>query len=108
MLLFSGFVVTLRAMPSYLHWISYLSFVRYAYEGCMMTLYGYGRPEMPCNDEDDSTGPCLFTDPMEFIHFLGLNVITVELCALALLVFVVLLNAATYLALRLRVKCAFG
>lgn len=107
MLLFSGFVVTLRAMPSYLHWISYLSFVRYAYEGCMMTLYGYGRPEMPCNDEEDSTGPCLFTDPMEFIRFLGLNVITVELCAVALLVFVVLLNAATYLALRLRVKRAF-
>lgn len=107
MLLFSGFVVTLKAMPSYLHWISYVSFVRYAYEGCILSVYGYDRPELECSDQKEGSVPCLFTEPSEFVSFLGLNEVSVEVCAGALLVFVVLLNVATYVALRMRVKRTF-
>uniref|UniRef100_A0A0C9RWU9 Putative transporter abc superfamily breast cancer resistance protein n=1 Tax=Amblyomma americanum TaxID=6943 RepID=A0A0C9RWU9_AMBAM len=107
MLLFSGFVVTLRAMPRYLHWISYVSFVRYAYEGCMLVIYGYDRPEMECAEPDEWSVPCLFTEPSEFIRFMGLNEVSVEVCATALVAFAVLLNVATYVALRLRVKRTF-
>nr|XP_037274517.1 ATP-binding cassette sub-family G member 4-like isoform X1 [Rhipicephalus microplus] len=107
MLLFSGFVVTLKAMPHYLHWISYVSFVRYAYEGCVLSVYGYDRPELECGEEKDGSVPCLFTEPSEFVNFLGLNEVSVEVCAGALIGFVVIFNVATYVALRMRVKRTF-
>ncbi|KAL1481650.1 hypothetical protein MTO96_034317 [Rhipicephalus appendiculatus] len=92
MLLFSGFVVTLKAMPHYLHWISYVSFVRYAYEGCILSVYGYDRPELECGEQKDGSVPCLFTEPSEFVNFLGLNEVSVEVCAGALVGFVVILQ----------------
>lgn len=102
-MLFSGFVVTLRAIPNYLHWVSYVSFLRYAFEGCMRALYGYDRPELECLEEDASS-PCLFVEPSHFLEFMGLNEMPVEACVGALLLFIAVLQGATYLALRHRAK----
>ena len=33
LLLFSGFFIKLKNIPSGLHWISYVAFIRYGYEG---------------------------------------------------------------------------
>ncbi|XP_042144664.1 ATP-binding cassette sub-family G member 1 [Ixodes scapularis] len=104
-MLFSGFVVTLRAIPHYLRWFSYASFLRYAYESSMRTLYGYDRPELECL-EDDASSPCLFVEPNLFLDFMGLHEMSVEVCLAALLGFVVVLQGATYLALRHRGKRA--
>lgn len=104
-MLFSGFVVTLRAIPHYLRWISYASFLRYAYESSMQALYGYDRPELECL-EDDASSPCLFVEPNLFLDFMGLHEMSVEVCLAALLGFVVVLQGATYLALRHRGKRA--
>ncbi|CAN8000458.1 unnamed protein product, partial [Ixodes hexagonus] len=105
-MLFSGFVVTLRAIPGYLHWCSYVSFLRYAYEGSMRALYGYDRPELECLEDDAPTAPCIFLEPSQFLDFMGLHEMPVAVCVAALLAFIVVLQAATYLALRHRAKRA--
>lgn len=103
LLLFSGFVISLRDIPSYLQWISDVSYVRYAYEGSMLAIYGFQRPELRCDQEAIA---CLFTEPHDFLHFLGFDTEEVYVAVIALLVVTLLFKVATYVALRFRTRRA--
>ncbi|GLV37364.1 uncharacterized protein CBL_10669 [Carabus blaptoides fortunei] len=48
MMMFAGFGVTLRDLPSYLHWGSYISYLRYGLEGFVGAIYGMNRPILHC------------------------------------------------------------
>ena len=48
LLLFSGFFIKLKNIPSTLHWISYVAFIRYGYEGTMGAIYGNARENLDC------------------------------------------------------------
>ncbi|KAF0306025.1 ATP-binding cassette sub-family G member 4 [Amphibalanus amphitrite] len=61
-ILFSGFFLTLNAIPVYLSWISYLSYARYSFEGLMLAVYGNGRGDMHC-----SQPYCHFRSPEKFL-----------------------------------------
>ncbi|XP_064484786.1 LOW QUALITY PROTEIN: ATP-binding cassette sub-family G member 1-like [Ornithodoros turicata] len=104
LLLFSGFVVTLRAIPRYLQWLSYASYVRYAYEGSMLAVYGFQRQELHCDEAVDETAVCLFTEPQAFLSFLGFDAEGVYLDVIALLVATALFKVATYAALKFRTR----
>jgi ATP-binding cassette, subfamily G (WHITE), member 4 len=50
MMMFAGFGVTLRDLPPYLYWGSYVSYLRYGLEGFIGAIYGLQRPKLDCNE----------------------------------------------------------
>jgi len=47
-MMFAGFGVTLRDLPFYLKWGSYISFLRYGLEGYVGALF-YNRKQLTCD-----------------------------------------------------------
>ncbi|KAK5643174.1 hypothetical protein RI129_007019 [Pyrocoelia pectoralis] len=52
MMMFAGFGVTLRDLPIYLRWGSYISYLRYGLEGMVGAIYGLDRPVLFCPEDD--------------------------------------------------------
>uniref|UniRef100_A0A182VUV0 ABC transporter domain-containing protein n=1 Tax=Anopheles minimus TaxID=112268 RepID=A0A182VUV0_9DIPT len=48
MMMFAGFGVTLRDLPSYLKWGSHISYLRYGLEGYVNAIYGENRETLDC------------------------------------------------------------
>ncbi|KAF5308831.1 hypothetical protein FQR65_LT00531 [Abscondita terminalis] len=51
MMMFAGFGVTLRDLPPYLRWGSYISYLRYGLEGMVGTIYGMDRDILDCPED---------------------------------------------------------
>lgn len=51
MMMFAGFGVTLRDLPPYLRWGSYISYLRYGLEGFVGAIYGLNRNTLDCPDD---------------------------------------------------------
>lgn len=62
-LLFSGFFVTLDTIPPYLRWLSYVAYVRYGFEGTLLAIYGFDRPNMHCSE-----AYCHYRSPIKFLE----------------------------------------
>lgn len=50
MMMFAGFGVTLRDLPSYMKWGSHISFMRYGLEGFVGAIYGENRTTLECDE----------------------------------------------------------
>ncbi|XP_077269350.1 ATP-binding cassette sub-family G member 4 isoform X1 [Temnothorax americanus] len=100
-LLFSGFFVSFDAIPVYLRWITYLSYIRYGFEGTALTIYGYGRQKLKCFQVY-----CHFKNPETTLEELDMLDADFTLDILALLLIFVVLRIAAYLFLRWKIKTA--
>ncbi|XP_024086064.1 ATP-binding cassette sub-family G member 4 isoform X2 [Cimex lectularius] len=94
-LLFSGFFVSFDAIPIYLRWITYLSYIRYGFEGTALATYSFGREKLKCFQVY-----CHFKSPETTLEELDMLDADFKLDIIALVVIFLILRIAAFLFLR--------
>ncbi|CAG4972313.1 unnamed protein product [Parnassius apollo] len=100
MMMFAGFGVTLRDLPPYLYWGSYISYLRYGLEGLIGAIYGLERPTLDC----DQAVYCHYKHPKTFLNIIAMSPDMFWWDVLALTIFVVVLRVAAFLLLKWKLK----
>lgn len=95
MMMFAGFGVTLRDLPPYLAWGSYVSYLRYGLEGFVGAIYGLERPILDCNADY-----CHYKHPRQFLAEVSMSPDMFWWDVLALTVFVLVLRVAAFVLLK--------
>ncbi|XP_057375116.1 ATP-binding cassette sub-family G member 1-like [Daphnia carinata] len=98
-LLVSGFMSKFDAIPAYLNWITYLSFLHYSFEGSMLSLYGGDRPPLSC-----SHSYCHFRYPIKFLELFDLNNSSYYFSVLGMMANFFVIRVAGYLVLRFKLR----
>ncbi len=98
-LLFSGFFVSFDAIPIYLRWITYLSYIRYGFEGTALATYSFGREKLKCHQVY-----CHFKSPETTLEELDMLDANFTLDIVALVVIFVVLRVAAYLFLSWKLR----
>jgi len=98
-LLFSGFFVSFDAIPIYLRWITYLSYIRYGFEGTALATYAFGREKLKCRQTY-----CHFKAPETTLEELDMLDADYRLDIIALVVIFVILRISAFLFLRWKLK----
>jgi hypothetical protein len=101
-LLFSGFFVNFDTMPSYMHWLSYLSYLRYSFEGVLQAIYGFDREPLACDEVEENR--CIFREGDAVLKELDVEYAKFYLDFIILCSFFVILRTGCYFVLRWRVK----
>lgn len=86
-------------IPPAMDWFMRISFMRDGLVGFILTLFGYGREVLHCNDMY-----CHFSDPRVLLKFLNLEKVTVLHQFGYLFVLLVVSRIALYLSLRRRCR----
>lgn len=116
-ILFSGFFVTFDVIPNYLQWVTYISYVRFGFEGkklenwrsssslnflfpcqgAMVSIYGMNREKLECNEMY-----CHYRNPEKFLELMSMSKANFWVDAGALAGIFIGLRVIAYFVLRWR------
>lgn len=101
MLLFSGFFTKLDDIPIYLQWLTYINYIRYGFEGVMISIYGLKRSKLVCHELY-----CPYKDPSRFLEQMALkdDMLTYFINIGALFGLFVVFRFFAYWALRIKLQ----
>ncbi|XP_023166116.1 ATP-binding cassette sub-family G member 1 isoform X1 [Drosophila hydei] len=94
-ILFSGFFVNFDTIPDYLQWLTYVSYVRYGFEGAMVSIYGMDRAKLHCNEIY-----CHHRVPKKFLEWMSMQDARFWVDAVALIGIFFALRIVAYFVLR--------
>lgn len=100
-LLFSGFFVSFDAIPIYLRWITYLSYIRYGFEGTALATYSFGREKLKCHQTY-----CHFRSPETTLQELDMVDASFTLDIVALVVIFLFLRICAYIFLSWKLRAS--
>ena len=74
-LVFAGFLVFFDHMPRFMYYITYTSYLRYAFEIMVNSVYGFGRANLPCpaTDKTGDLGYCHYRMPKVVLKELAMS-----------------------------------
>ncbi|KAH8287869.1 hypothetical protein KR018_003602 [Drosophila ironensis] len=100
MMMFAGFGVTLRDLPSYLQWGSHISYLRYGLEGFIAAIYGMDRGVLACEEAPY----CHYRYPKKFLEEITMrgDQFWNDVAALGLMI--VIFRLASYVILKAKIK----
>ena len=99
-IIFSGYLITIKNIPSYFKWMTYVSYYRYGFEGILKSIYHFNRTDFECSHDRQN---CPFGS-IKYInsHFsLELNY-EIDIAVLAF--FIVLMRISTLFVLWIKVR----
>ncbi|XP_060567812.1 ATP-binding cassette sub-family G member 1-like isoform X2 [Ruditapes philippinarum] len=103
LLLFSGFFINFDTIPIYLQWITYMSYIGYAFEGVLQAVYGFDREALECEKAAQSP-ECRYIVSENVLTDLDVSNAKFYIDFIALCVFFIVLRVSCYFVLRWRVK----
>ncbi|ENN83526.1 hypothetical protein YQE_00118, partial [Dendroctonus ponderosae] len=96
MMMFAGFGVSLRDLPSYLYWGSYISYLRYGLEGVVGAIYGLNRPTIDCPEDQY----CHYRYPKKFLEDIAVKSDQFSNDVIALVLFWFILRTLSFVVLK--------
>ncbi|CAN7979657.1 unnamed protein product [Ixodes pacificus] len=98
--IFGGFCVQDQLLQPWVRWLTSLSPCNYAYHGILLSVYGYDREPLDCDDDF----LCLYEHPEDFLEFTGSSGKKLHVLSLALLLFDVVFRLLALVLLRWRLS----
>lgn len=96
---FCGFFVPAHLLSPYIRWMADASYMNYAYNGLLLSIYGYGREHLECDDFI-----CLYEDPAHFLELVGAADKKIHVLTLVLLAFELAARLTAFVLLKMRLS----